>query len=144
MSAAQEGSSCTTKAVAAADDSAIASFAGDTAGAISPIHVDGTGLEKLIKTEKRPLLVDFWATWCGPCRRLGPELEKLAKEYGGKVVVAKVDVMKNRAVAQKYNVKALPTVLIIVNGKVQKTIVGLNARSVYKSVLDRFLKNVAI
>ena len=71
-----------------------------------------------------PVLVDFWATWCGPCKALSPLLDKLADENGGKIKVAKLDVDSNRAIALKYNVNSLPTLLVFKGGEVVSTKVG--------------------
>ncbi|MCP4803878.1 MAG: thioredoxin [Proteobacteria bacterium] len=65
-----------------------------------------------------PVLVDFWATWCAPCRALAPKIEKLAAEYGGKLKVVKVDIDKNRKTAMSYNVRSIPTVLVFKGGDV--------------------------
>ena len=84
----------------------------------------------------QPVLVDFWAEWCGPCRLLTPTIEKLAADYQGKVKVGKVDTEENRATAGKYNISAIPTVLLIKGGEVVETFVGLKSEQEFRAVLD--------
>jgi thioredoxin 1 len=71
-----------------------------------------------------PVLVDFWATWCAPCRAIAPSLEELATQYKGQVKIAKVDVDENNEVAQKYDIRSIPTLLLFKGGKVIEQIVG--------------------
>lgn len=83
----------------------------------------------------QPVLVDFWAPWCGPCRVLGPIVEKLAGEFAGKVAVAKVNVDENPVTAQKYGVMSIPTMVIFKGGQVVEQIVGLQQESVLREKL---------
>ena len=92
----------------------------------------------VLKADK-PVLVDFFATWCGPCRRLAPIIHELAKEYEGRVVFVKVDVDKARDLAAKNKVPSIPDVRIFHGGKEIKKIVGLNGPEVYRSILDSAL-----
>jgi thioredoxin 1 len=89
------------------------------------IHCDESGFDRLINSAKKPVLVDFWATWCGPCRAIGPLLEKLAKEHGDEVVVAKVNVDDCPALAQQFNITAIPTLLFFKDGTIADSIRGL-------------------
>ena len=94
--------------------------------------------EKVIEASKnRPIVVDFWAEWCGPCKMLGPTLEKLAKEYGGKFVLAKLDVQGNQAIAQKYEIRSIPCVKIFKNGEVVDEFIGALPESDVKEWLDK-------
>ncbi len=86
-----------------------------------------------------PVLVDFWAEWCQPCKMLTPTIEKLAGEYAGKVKVGKVDTDNNRETAVKFNISAIPTVIIFNDGAVAQQVVGLKGESDYKAVLDGLL-----
>ena len=79
--------------------------------------------EEVIKSDK-PVLIDFWATWCGPCRMIAPIVEELAKEYEGKVKIGKLDVDSNQQTSIKFGVRSIPTILIFKDGKVKETIIG--------------------
>ena len=83
-----------------------------------------------------PVLVDFWAEWCMPCRMLSPTIEKLAKDYQGKVKVGKVDTDANREIAMKYRIDAIPTVILFRNGQVSQKFVGLKNERDFKAALD--------
>ena len=91
--------------------------------------------EEVLKSSQ-PVLVDFWAEWCGPCRALAPTIEKLAKDYSGKVKVGKVDTDVNRETAMQYRIESIPTVLLFRNGQVAQKFVGLRREADYKQVLD--------
>src|SRR5439155_9237036 len=83
-----------------------------------------------------PVLVDFWAEWCMPCRMLTPTIEKLAKDYTGKVKVGKLDTDANREVAIKYSINSIPTVILFKDGQVQQKFVGLRPERDFKEALD--------
>ena len=91
--------------------------------------------EVLKSTE--PVLVDFWAEWCGPCRMLAPTIEKLAKDYAGKVKVGKVDTDSSRDVSIKYGISAIPTVILFRNGEVAQKFVGLRQERDFREALDK-------
>ena len=84
----------------------------------------------------QPVLVDFWAEWCMPCRMLTPTIEKLAKDYAGKVKVGKLDTDANRDVAIKYSISAIPTVILFNNGQVAQKFVGLRQERDFKEAMD--------
>ncbi len=84
-------------------------------------------------------LVDFWATWCGPCKMLAPTIEELASQYDGKAVVAKVDVDQQPALAQRYGVMSIPTVVLLKNGEEQNRLVGYMPLQAYTQALDALL-----
>src|SRR5690606_41488335 len=90
---------------------------------------------EVIESEK-PVLVDFSATWCGPCKQLNPIIEELAQEYSGRVKVGKVDIDDNQETAMNFGITSVPTVILFKSGKAVDTIVGLNSKAVYKKKLD--------
>ena len=90
---------------------------------------------EVLKSDQ-PVLVDFWAEWCMPCRMLTPTIEKLAKDYAGRVKVGKLDTDANRDVAIKYSISAIPTVILFRNGQVAQKFVGLRQERDFKEALD--------
>ena len=92
--------------------------------------------ENEVLQSDKPVLVDFWAEWCMPCRMLTPTIEKLAKDYNGKVKVGKLDTDANRDVAMKYSISAIPTVILFKNGQVAQKFVGLRGEKDFKEALD--------
>lgn len=99
---------------------------------------DATFEEIVLKSDK-PVVVDFWAVWCGPCRSLAPVIDEISKEYDGKAVVGKVDIDNNQDFAAKYGVRSIPTVLIFKDGEVKERQVGLAPKKNYTDVIDRLL-----
>ena len=100
------------------------------------IHFSEESFQETLDSGKL-MLVDFWATWCGPCRMLGPVIEELAEEYEGKdVVVGKVDVDENTELARRYGVMQVPTVLLLQNGEELAREIGVRPMEVYTELLD--------
>jgi thioredoxin 1 len=89
-----------------------------------PSHVTDKSFEQDVLKAPGPVLVDFWAEWCGPCLQIAPFLEELAKDMAGKVTVAKINIDENRATPAKYNVRGIPTLMIFKNGQVAAMKVG--------------------
>ncbi|NMC86221.1 MAG: thioredoxin [Anaerolineaceae bacterium] len=104
-----------------------------------PIHVTDAAFEKTVLQSALPVIVDFWAPWCGPCRAVAPILEKIAKEYAGKLVVAKVNTDENSEYAVKYGVQGIPTMLFVSKGKVIHTQVGMAPEPTIRTIVDQFL-----
>jgi thioredoxin 1 len=89
---------------------------------------------------KEPVLVDFWAEWCMPCKALGPTIDELATEYSGKIKVGKLDTDGNREVSAKYQITAIPTVILFQGGKPTEKFVGLKSKKDFKAKLDPIAK----
>ena len=100
------------------------------------VHLTDANFEQTINSNKI-VLVDFWAGWCGPCRALAPTIEELAKEYAGKILVAKLDVDENPATAEKFQVFSIPTVILIKDGREAERIVGLCPKKQYDGALQK-------
>jgi thioredoxin 1 len=107
-----------------------------------PIHVSDAAFEKTILQSTLPVIVDFWAPWCSPCRMVAPTLEKLAKEMSGKMIVAKVNTDENPDWATRYGVQGIPTMLFIANGKVVHRQVGALPEGMLREIVDQFLEVV--
>ncbi len=105
----------------------------------SPLIVTLTqeNFAQLVLQSPAPVLVDFWAEWCGPCKMIAPLLDELADEYDGKVIVGKVNVDEQQALAAEYGVRAIPTLLVFQNGQVADQIVGARSKRDFKASLDR-------
>ena len=107
-----------------------------------PLHVTDDAFEKTVLKSQVPVVVDFWAPWCGPCKMVAPVLDKLAEEFAGKILIAKVNTDENPQWAQSYNVQGIPTMLFIADGKVVHQQVGALPEPMLRSVLDQFLSVV--
>jgi thioredoxin 1 len=105
-----------------------------------PIEVSDASFEKEVLESKIPVLVDFWAPWCRPCLMAAPVLEELAKEYANKITFAKLDVDQNAQTAAKYNIMAIPNLIIFKEGKPVSQIVGYKPKEELKRDLDAVLK----
>jgi len=105
----------------------------------SPIIVEGTDSNWMTEVEKSrvPVVVDFWAPWCGPCRMVSPVIEKLAGKYSGKVKVVKVNVDDNQALAMRYNIMSIPTIMVFKDGKAVDQAIGAAPSDFYEKLLTK-------
>lgn len=109
---------------------------------VEPIHVTDTEFESKVLQSKLPVVVDFWAPWCGPCRMVAPTLEKLAAELGNELTIAKVNTDENPEWAMRYGVQGIPTMLFIANGKIVHRQVGALPEGMLREVVAQFLEVV--
>ena len=105
-----------------------------------PIHVTDAAFEKTVLNSELPVVVDFWAPWCGPCKMVAQILDKLAKELAGKVVIAKVNTDEDPQWAQKYGVQGIPTMLFVANGKIVHRQVGALPEPMLRNTINQFLE----
>lgn len=105
-----------------------------------PIHVTDQEFESVVLQSSLPVVVDFWAPWCGPCRMVAPTLDKLAVEQEGKLVIAKVNTDENPEWATRFGVQGIPTMLFVAGGKVVHTQVGALPEPMLRQLIDQFLQ----
>ena len=106
-------------------------------------HVGDADFDAAVLQSGEPVLVDFWAEWCGPCKMISPVLDELAETYGGKLKVAKVNVDENRATAIKYHVRSIPMLLLFKDGQIQATQIGAVGKGQLTQMIDKALGSQA-
>ena len=103
------------------------------------LEITDANFDELVLKSEKPVMVDFWAEWCGPCRMLGPIIEEVSKDYEGKAIVGKLDVDSNQEFAAKFGVRNIPTVLLFKDGELVNRQVGVSPKNVYKESIDALL-----
>lgn len=103
------------------------------------LEITDSNFEEMVLKSEKPVLVDFWAAWCGPCRMVGPIIDELSTEYEGKAVVGKVDIDSNQQYAAQFGVRNIPTVLVFKDGELIDRKVGVASKSDYAQALDNLI-----
>lgn len=103
------------------------------------IHATDSDFDTAVLQSQEPVLVDFWAPWCGPCKMIAPALDELAQSYAGRAKVVKIDVDQNQATARKYNVRSIPMLLLFKNGQVEGTQIGAVGKAQLAQMIDKAL-----
>ncbi|MBI1802021.1 MAG: thioredoxin [Chloroflexi bacterium] len=109
----------------------------------SPVHVSDDAFETTVLKSDKPVLVDFWAPWCGPCKLIAPSVEELARDYDGRALVAKVNTDDNPLWASRYGVMGIPTLIFFRNGKEVDRVVGAVRKDVLKNKLEKAMVTVS-
>lgn len=104
------------------------------------LHVSDSDFNELVINASGPVLVDYWAEWCGPCKMIAPILDEIAKDYEGKLTVAKLNIDDNPATPQHYGVRGIPTLMLFMDGEVEGTKVGALTKSQLAAFIDNYLK----
>ena len=103
------------------------------------VEITDANFEEVVLNSKLPVLVDFWAEWCGPCRAVGPILDQIADEHGDKIKIVKLNTDEESAIAIKYGITSIPTLNVFVNGEVVKTIIGAKPKPALLKELEGFI-----
>ncbi len=112
----------------------------DKPNSTNTITVNDENFDKEILQSDIPVLVDFWAAWCGPCKIVGPTIEALASDYNGRVKVAKLDVDSNPEAAARFKVRSIPTLIVFKDGKVQESAVGVRPKGQLAELIDQYIQ----
>ena len=112
-------------------------------GPVDTVKVSTDNFQKVVLDNESIVVVDFWATWCGPCVQLAPTMEQLAKEYKGQFTVGKVDVDQNQSLAAEYKIENIPAVLVFKGGELKERLVGVRSIEEYRSTIDALASETA-
>ena len=104
------------------------------------IEINDSNFDETVLKSDKPVMVDFWAAWCGPCRMVGPIMDELSSEFQGRAVVGKVDIDSNQQYAAKFGIRNIPTVLIFKNGELVERKVGVLSKIDYSKILDELVQ----
>ena len=100
------------------------------------LEIKDSNFQEIVLDSDKPVMVDFWAEWCGPCRMIGPVIEELANEYEGKAIIGKLDIDSNQESSVKYGVRSIPTILTFKDGEIVDRQVGAVPKEILKNVID--------
>jgi thioredoxin 1 len=103
------------------------------------VKLTDANFETEIANAEQPVLIDFWAEWCGPCRMVAPILDALAEDYDGKAKIAKLNVDENPEVSRRFNIRSIPTLLLFKDGELKETAIGLRPKPQLEQLLDRYV-----
>jgi len=103
-------------------------------------NVDQNTFQKMVLESSIPVLVDFWAPWCGPCKAIGPSIDELSKEYDGKVEFVKLNVDEAPFIASKYSIMSIPTIIVFKNGQPDQHVIGMQPKNQLKKMVDKVLE----
>ena len=104
---------------------------------MSIVHLSDSSFEEDVINSSLPVLVDYWAEWCGPCKAIGPLLEEISNEYGDKVVIAKLNIDDNKDIPAKYSIRGIPTLMLFKEGEVEATKVGMLNKTQLMAFIDQ-------
>jgi thioredoxin 1 len=110
-------------------------------GIVKPVVITDANFQQEVLNSDKPVLVDFWAVWCGPCKMVAPVVEELAKEYSGQLKVGKLDVDSNPEVSMKYGIRSIPTLMVFKGGKVVEQIIGAVPK---RNLIEKVLPHISV